>query len=48
LKGNRASDGIDDAGELQEQTVAGGVGDTSAMLLDQRVDEILTTSPKSA
>ena len=37
---NRAAHGVDDAGELDQQAVAGGLDDAAAMLGDLRVDQL--------
>jgi hypothetical protein len=44
LHGNSTSHGIHSARELEQQTIAGGVGDAAAMLFDQPIDQVLAMS----
>jgi hypothetical protein len=39
LHGDGATDGIDDRGELDQQAIAGGLADASAVLVDERIDQ---------
>ena len=44
LEGNGVANGVDSTGKLEQQAVAGGIGDAAAMLSSQRIDELIAMS----
>lgn len=48
LDGDGAADSIDDAGKLQQQAIAGDVGEPPAVVRDESVNQFVSMSPQRA